>query len=302
MTIPVYYSTEYIAAAYEFPVTRKAGWIVESLRREPIAGIEIIEPTPLTEEELGAVHDPAYVSAVRTGEPRRLAESNGFDWDEKLWSTVCASNGGAVQAALAAYRGKSVAGSLSSGLHHAKAGHGDGYCTFNVLALATRRVLDAGAQSVLIIDLDAHCGGGTFELLREESRVRSVDLAVSSYDWYRDTAPMTLDVVSNAKLYLPTLERRLAELTEMSFDLVLYNAGMDPFEACDTGGLRGITFGTLEDREKLVFDWCSARRLPVAFVLAGGYVNRGLTENELVDLHRLTLTAAARTVITVDAG
>jgi hypothetical protein len=33
--------------------------------------------------------------------------------------------------------------------------------------------------------------------------------------------------------------------------------------------------------------------LPIAFVLAGGYLGRRLDEEGLVDLHRLTLSAAA---------
>jgi hypothetical protein len=42
-----------------------------------------------------------------------------------------------------------------------------------------------------------------------------------------------------------------------------------------------------------VFDWCRSRGLPIAFVLAGGYLGRHLDEARLVDLHRLTLSAAA---------
>ncbi|MDP2769724.1 MAG: amidohydrolase family protein, partial [Giesbergeria sp.] len=56
---------------------------------------------------------------------------------------VCASNGGAVAAALAAIA-EGVAGSLSSGLHHAARGRGAGFCTFNGLALGVRAARAAG--------------------------------------------------------------------------------------------------------------------------------------------------------------
>ena len=71
-----------------------------------------------------------------------------------------------------------------------------------------------------------------------------------------------------------------------------YNAGMDPHEHCPTGGLAGIDAGMLAERERRVFAWCVRRRLPVAFVLAGGYLGSRLGIGALVALHRSTLIAA----------
>lgn len=202
------------------------------------------------------------------------------------------SDGGAVQAAVTALRDRAVSGSLSSGLHHAKASRGAGYCTFNGLALATRRVLDDGAKRVLVIDLDAHCGGGTFQLLGTDERVSALDVAVSSFDRYTGRDGWSLDLISHAVDYLPTLRRRLDQAVD-TFDLVIYNAGMDPYQDCATGGLDGITSGVLAEREEMVFGWCRERGLPVSFVLAGGYVSGGFGQADLVDLHRMTIEAAA---------
>jgi hypothetical protein len=55
-----------------------------------------------------------------------------------------------------------------------------------------------------------------------------------------------------------------------------------------------ISFDILAERERIVFDWCRQRRIPVAFVLAGGYIGSELNEAGFVDLHRLTLSSAAR--------
>src|SRR6185369_4139490 len=109
------------------------------------------------------------------------AESQGFSWDPGLWRMVLASNGGVVAAARAALQ-DGVAGSLSSGLHHARHERGAGFCTFNGLALAARAALDAGAGSVLILDLDAHCGGGTTSLIEREPRIWQSDVSVSGLD------------------------------------------------------------------------------------------------------------------------
>jgi acetoin utilization deacetylase AcuC-like enzyme len=262
---------------------------------EPIAGTTLIEPSPLTADAIAVVHDHEYVEAVRTGEPRDLSESNGFPWDAGMWDAVCASNGGAVAAALTAFRSRAHAGSLSSGLHHAKARHGDAYCTFNGLALAAHAVLAAGAKQVLILDLDAHCGGGTDSIVRTWPGVVHLDIAVSPVDRYApdEAGPSTFDLVSDAGEYLPTLRARLAALGSLPFDVVIYNAGMDVHQDCGVGGLDDITTAVLAERERVVFDWARTQGVPVAFVLAGGYEGRTLQRDTLVDLHRLTIAAAA---------
>jgi len=291
--VRVFYSSKYVGSGYAFDTTRKAQWIADSLAESPIPGIELVEPAALTLADLTAVHDPAYVHAVETGAPRSLAESQGFRWDAGLWPMVLASNGGAVAAAHAALE-DGIAGSLSSGLHHARYGSGAGFCTFNGLVIAAKAALVAGAKSVLILDLDAHCGGGTASLIADEPRIRQLDVSVSSYDTYRDREQSRLVMVETSAEYIPAVRRVLDEADRhgASFDLCLYNAGMDPSEDCSTGGQLGITRDMLAERERLVFEWCAARQLPIAFVLAGGYIGSRLDERGLVALHRLTLAAA----------
>ena len=123
--VRVYYSPMYVGSGFAFDTTRKAKWIADSLSESPIPGIELVEPEPLTREQVAKVHDADYIGAVETGVPRDLAESQGFEWDAGLWPMVLASNGGAVAAARAALE-QGVAGSLSSGLHHARRGQRGG--------------------------------------------------------------------------------------------------------------------------------------------------------------------------------
>jgi acetoin utilization deacetylase AcuC-like enzyme len=98
----VFYSPKYVGSGYGFDTTRKAGWIADSLAESPILGIELVEPQPMTRDQILQVHDADYVRAVETGVPRHLSESQGFPWDPDLWPLVLASNGGVVAAALAA--------------------------------------------------------------------------------------------------------------------------------------------------------------------------------------------------------
>ncbi len=291
--VRVCYTSAYVGAATAFETTRKARWVAESLASQPIAGVELVGNDPLSVADVERVHDPAYVAAVRSGQPRALAESQGFGWDPQLWPMVLASNGGVLAAAVRAMA-DGVAGSLSSGLHHARRGQGAGFCTFNGLAIAALKAIDAGARRILIVDLDAHCGGGTHSLLGSHPSIRQLDVAVDSFDRYEPVGANTLDLVGTAVDYLPTIERRLAAAKDESFDLCLYNAGMDPHQDCPVGGLAGIDGALLQRREEIVFDWCRRRRLPVAFVLAGGYIGDRLDQPGLVALHRLTLAAASR--------
>jgi acetoin utilization deacetylase AcuC-like enzyme len=152
---------------------------------------------------------------------------------------------------------------------------------------------EVGAR-VLILDLDAHCGGGTQSLVTRDPKILHVDVAVDSFDSYEPFGRSTLDLVTEADSYLPTIEQRLNRLTAEHFDLVLYNAGMDPCEDVPIGGLAGMTRDVLRRREALVFDWARTNSVPIAFVLAGGYLGPRLDADALVGLHRLTIDAAAR--------
>lgn len=291
----VFYSDGYVGSSYAFETTRKAKWVADSLAADPIANLELVAPPPLSWQQLAQVHDPQYLLAVQTGVPLELAQSQEFSWDAGLWPMVLASNGGAVAAALEALR-SGMAGSLSSGLHHARRSVGAGYCTFNGLVIAAQEALAAGAQSVLILDLDAHCGGGTASLIWAEPRIWQLDISVDDYDRYESSERVRLQLVHSSAAYLGEIENSLRELAQRGprFDLCLYNAGMDPFEGSSDGGLAGITRELLAAREQMVFDWCRQRGLPVAFLLAGGYIGEKLDAPGLVELHRLTLLAAAQ--------
>ncbi|HXG28346.1 MAG TPA: hypothetical protein VNJ47_05800 [Nevskiales bacterium] len=290
----VYYSPAYVAAGYAFDTTRKARWVADSLLHAPIPGIELVKPAPLTRAQLLGTHDPEYVQAVETGTPRHLAESQGFDWDPGLWEMALATNGGVVAAAQSALE-YGVAGSLSSGLHHARYGSGAAFCTFNGLVIAAKQALRAGARNVLILDLDAHCGGGTASLIEDEAHLFQVDVAVSDFDYYPSTDNARLSLVREPDQYLAAVESAFqkAEDSGLRFGLCLYNAGMDPFEDCPTGGLPGITREMLYRRERMVFEWCRSQRMSIAFVLAGGYIGPDLDQYGLVDLHRMTLAASS---------
>jgi acetoin utilization deacetylase AcuC-like enzyme len=97
-----------------------------------------------------------------------------------------------------------------------------------------------------------------------------------------------LKIVRDANNYLNEVEKALNHL--IGVQLLIYNAGMDPFEGCSIGGLTGITREILQRREKLVADWCRENNVPVLFVLAGGYAGPKLDLEGVARLHLLTIS------------
>jgi len=218
------------------------------------------------EAAIRLVHDGLYVDALATGQPQSLAQSQGFVWDPGLWRAVRASTAGVlsavdsvleadartdVGAAAGAAAGAAphvatggparLSGSLSSGMHHAKHATGDGYCTVNALVVAAAHAVARYDVDVTVLDIDAHAGGGTDELLRLHgetlglTRVRHLDLTTRPYDSYAaltlrsgdvNIEDVTLDGDDDA--YLAAVDALLRELPTGPGHLVLHNAGMDP--------------------------------------------------------------------------
>ena len=322
MTLLVHYSSDYVAAAHAFDTTRKAAWVADAVRG--MEGVRIVAPSArwdaaATEAAIRRVHDAGYVDALATGVPRHLAESQGFVWDPGLWTAVRASTAGvlsAVDAVLAqvvdgvgagaggaAGRAR-LSGSLSSGMHHAKFATGDGFCSVNALVVAAVHAVAAYGADVTVLDVDAHAGGGTDELLRHHgdtlglARVRHLDLTTKPFDSYTHRAARPGDVnVEDPTLdgdderYLDAVDGLLDVLPRVTAQgsaerphLVLHNAGMDPSP--------GISFDALAERERRVAAALVDRGLAGVFVLAGGYTWTA-SPDEVAAAHASTVRAFA---------
>ena len=284
----VFYNEEYTAAAHVFDTTRISGEIAAAIDEGCAPGSEVVDPVDfvdLAEELIEATHAPAYVEALRTGEPYDLARSQGFSWDEGIWDMAVNSTAGVLAAVDEALATGGSSGSLSSGLHHARHARGEGYCTVNGLAMAATRGTELVSGTVVILDLDAHCGGGTNELIGGDGRILHLDLSTSSFDSYSPDGDDELTVLHGPSdvEYLEHVHGYLGRIPDDT-GLVIYNAGMDPHP--------GVSAEGLAQRERLVAAWCARNSVPVAFVLAGGYT-WGITMDELVDLHLHTVRAFA---------
>jgi acetoin utilization deacetylase AcuC-like enzyme len=279
----VFYSEDY-AVGEGLETVTKSKLLAEMIKEGRVPRVELVAPKIATEEELMLVHSPDYVDDVLSGKKKNIAAGMS---SKKLIKSILATTGGMRDATNEALRnGRS--GSFSSGLHHARADAGMGFCTFNGLALAALEALKK-VKSVGILDLDAHCGGGTADILKSDKRVRLADVSVCSYDSWTPTAKSRhfIEVVAKPKSYLATVEEALKSLEGVEF--LIYNAGMDTHERA--GGLNGITLEIIQEREMRVVEWARAQNVPIVFALAGGYTWSGLTLKEVAELHLETVRA-----------
>ncbi|MCH2430719.1 MAG: hypothetical protein MK187_08970, partial [Acidimicrobiales bacterium] len=234
----VFFNDDYVAAEHAFDTTRKAGWIADALRAGRLPKVELVDPAghvPLAEQAIESIHTAEYVEALRTGEPGDLASSSWFPWDTGIWLAALNSTAGVLAAVEDALANGASSGSLSSGLHHARVDQGSGFCTVNGLVAAARHALELIDGTVVILDVDAHCGGGTHSLVTGEARIRHLDLSVNSFDSYAPEGNNRLVLITDRfdrfdfdRRYLGELDGLLAEVPNDT-GLVLYNGGMDPY-------------------------------------------------------------------------
>ena len=284
----VFYSPEYARRKEEFDTTRKCEWVFDSLQSRPVSGVTIAHPEPASERAILETHTERYVDSILYGDDP-LCESSGLQWCQHTYTAASASTGGVIEAAIAAARNGGVAGSLSSGLHHARTDCGSGFCTFNGLAIAAREAYGSGhAKKVLILDLDAHCGGGTASLISGEGWIYQLDIAVNGFDSYKPQKNAKLVKVDDGHDYLHVLNEELQSLDQ--FDLCLFNAGVDVHQ--NDCGVSGIDSTVIVERDLMVFEWAARRRMPVAYVLAGGYVGKNHDRATVAALHRATIRSA----------
>ena len=284
----IFYSDDFIVQNPSRETLEKPRLVAERIGSARAATVRLMAPTLATREELITIHTPEWVDAIITGESGSLA-SRVFRWSPSYATSVLASTGAVRDAVLHALE-HGAAGALSAGLHHARAETGAGFCTFNGLALGALAAIDAGAATVGILDVDAHNGGGTFSILGSNPNVRFADVSVDSFDQWSPTDERHHRVtVGSADEYLEAIDDALTHLEGV--DLVIHNAGMDPHEGCDVGGMQGINHAVLAEREALIAEWLQRTGTPAAFALAGGYRGPGLDIDDIIDLHMFTVDA-----------
>jgi acetoin utilization deacetylase AcuC-like enzyme len=193
---------------------------------------------------------------------------------------------------------------LGGGQHHARYDSGSGFCVLNDVILAARKIQAEGRAGLIwIIDVDAHKGDGSAELVRF-SRDRGeifigkdpeiITLSVHmAKGWPLDPQSLAIAEQGRAPLvesdidipvdqgeeafYIPRLTEGLAELERRSGGrkprLAIVVDGVDVYEK---DGLPSTSLIALSEeqclmRDRLIFSFLRDRGIPSAWLMAGGY-------------------------------
>jgi acetoin utilization deacetylase AcuC-like enzyme len=291
------YSNEYWmveTGKHVFPL-QKYRLVYENLLAMGAKKENFLRPRPAPDEDVLLVHTARYLKRVKAGtlSPAELRTLE-IRYSPELVRFALLSVGGTVLAARKALE-CGLAVHLGGGFHHAFPDHGEGFCLFNDVAVAARKVIEEKlVRKVMVVDCDLHQGNGTAAALAGRKDIFT--LSIHQMDIYPTEKPLsTVDVGlwagdGDAK-YLAELGAHIPHIyNEFRPDIVFYLAGADPYEKDQLGGL-ALTKAGLKERDKVVIENARRLKIPVAVVLAGGYA----TEiKDTVDIHLNTVRIAQR--------
>ncbi len=286
------YSPQYHAdfGPHVFPV-EKYRLIHRALLERGVSGGEFVEPKPATRAELELVHTPEYLDDLEACRWTERTLSSELPLTPAIVRLFVLSAGGTILTARHALR-PGWAMHLCGGFHHAFADRAEGFCYVNDLAVAVRVLQGEGAISrAAILDCDLHQGNGTARIFRDDARVFT--FSIHQRDLYpvkeKSDLDVHLDDFTGDAVYLERLRRDVPRvLAEHRPDLVLYQAGADPYRDDQLGSLALTKEGLLE-RDRIVFGACARSGIPVAGTLGGGYACR---VEDTVAIHVATCLAA----------
>ena len=240
-------------------------------------GYEFVEPSPAAWEDLALVHTHDYLEKVRSGTlSRDEVVQLEIPWSPQIVDAFRLMTGGTVMAARDAIQaGAGV--HIGGGFHHAFANHGEGFCLFNDVAVAIRRLQRDGAVvRAAVVDCDVHHGNGTAMIFDGDRSVFTCSLHQQhNYPAFkpRSTLDIGLRDGTGDDEYVEKLTAAVARVLAWRPDIVFYLAGADPYEDDQLGGL-ALTLDGLRRRDRKVFTACRAIGVPVVLTLAGGYARR----------------------------
>jgi acetoin utilization deacetylase AcuC-like enzyme len=262
---------------------------------------------PDREQGLAAALLNAYELIDEQGRPRRYEPGRAIKSLGALFNTVLSQAEGsylACRLALGGFSDPAFCYYLGGGMHHARYDSGSGFCVINDIMIAAGKILAEGlARLIWVIDVDAHKGDGSAELVYMARKRGSLGagaeiLTLSVHmarGWPLDEEslsaarpgrapllPSDIDIGIEAgeeETYTSRLQQGLLRLAERSGagpELAVVVDGADPYEhdGLPSSAPLALTLAQCLERDRLIYDFLQERHIPSAWIMAGGYGER----------------------------
>lgn len=280
----------YLNDGHSFPISKYA-WLRERILQAGLLPEEQIRPGPMaTDAQLSLAHTPEYIQKVTLGGlTEREIRRTGFPWSPELSARSRHSVGGTIAACRSAIK-QGLAANLGGGTHHAHADHGEGYCVYNDVAVASLVMRQEGlVGDILICDCDVHQGNGTASILQNVSEIFTFSIhGEKNFPFRKVKGNLDVGLKDGTEddEYLEALDGALDYiLARFKPELVIYLAGADPYRE-DRLGRLALSKNGLLARDYLVFSTFLEMGIPIAMTMGGGYARE---VSDIVEIHLGTL-------------
>lgn len=260
---------------HRFPM-QKYRLIPERLVQEgTLSEDNFFAPSKVSEQEILTTHTAEYWNKLKTQTlSRKEARAIGFGMTPELVERGRYIAHATYECALYAKQ-YGVSLNVAGGTHHSFADHGEGFCVFNDVCIASNLLLSRGeANRILIVDLDVHQGNGNASIMANEPRVFVFSMhGEKNYPFRKPPSDLDIDLPNETddQTYLNILKQTLPRLiAEHNPDLIFYQSAVDVL-ATDKLGKLSLTLEGCKQRDEFVLNQAKAHNIPIAIVMGGGY-------------------------------
>lgn len=195
-------------------------------------GMKFVSPNKAKEKDILSAHTEELLNLVKS--------ENFFDADtpafKGVYENAMLSAGAAIDASDYAMKNEFAFSLMRPPGHHAGRNSLGGFCYFNNIAVAVKKLLTSQSK-VAILDIDVHHGNGTQDIFLGDEKVLFVSLhQVPHYPWTgfnseKNCINFPLSAGTDETAYLKTLDTAIEKIKNFSPKIVGISVGFDTYHA-----------------------------------------------------------------------